>query len=117
MTFSPNGEQIPTVFLKDDRVVEVTFTEWEPSPTDPGEWDMCGDQVLHIDLPNGADTLLFELPNGCFYAPIEVPPNATWAWHTGWKADTPPSELTQAFKCYAGQFTRTIEQTAEASSR
>lgn len=59
-------EVCPTFLMRGERIVEVCYTEWVEER--PGEWGLNGLQSFPVT--DHADTLVVELPIGCYEIPI-----------------------------------------------
>lgn len=62
---------VPTVFLKDGKIVDMTFTAWIDDGIglgDHGElyhsFHVAGDNIITIE--HDFDAVVFEMPHGCF---------------------------------------------------
>lgn len=60
------SELCPTFYAHDDKIVEVSYTEWEESS--PGTWKYVGSVTVNLD--SNINRIIFELPIGCFQSHI-----------------------------------------------
>lgn len=63
----------PTFFVSGDRIIEVAYTEWDTVESDDGQQiDYHISGGVDVNLGEGADRIIFELPHGCYQMSIPL---------------------------------------------